>query len=107
MTVAPGRPEERPGLALFALVVMALTALRLLGLWNAQTDLYVDEAQYWTWSQDLAWGYFSKPPFLAWMIAAAEPACGSTEACVRAPSTLSWAATALAVSATAAAHLLQ
>jgi 4-amino-4-deoxy-L-arabinose transferase-like glycosyltransferase len=102
MTVAPGRPEERPGLALFALVVMALTALRLLGLWNAQTDLYVDEAQYWTWSQELAWGYFSKPPFLAWMIAAAEPVCGSTEACVRAPSTLTWAVTALAVFATAA-----
>lgn len=76
--------------------------MRLIGLWTARTDLYVDEAQYWAWSQNLAWGYFSKPPFLAWMIAAAEPLCGSTEACVRAPSTLSWAITALAVSATAA-----
>lgn len=81
---------------------MALTAVRLIGLWTARTDLYVDEAQYWAWSQNLAWGYFSKPPLLAWMIAAAEPVCGSTEACVRAPATLSWAATALAVSATAA-----
>jgi len=76
--------------------------VRLLGLWNAHVDLYIDEAQYWAWSQDLAWGYFSKPPFLAWMIAAAEPVCGSTEACVRAPSTLSWAVTALAVFAAAA-----
>ena len=76
--------------------------MRLLGLWTARTDLYVDEAQYWAWSQDLAWGYFSKPPFLAWMIAAAEPVCGSAEACVRAPSTFSWAVTALAVFATAA-----
>nr|WP_245157818.1 glycosyltransferase family 39 protein [Brevundimonas sp. A19_0] len=79
-----------------------MTAVRLIGLWTARTDLYVDEAQYWAWSQDLAWGYFSKPPFLAWMIAAAEPLCGSTEACVRAPSTLSWAVTTLAVSAAAA-----
>lgn len=82
--------------------VAALTLVRLIGLWTARTDLYVDEAQYWTWSQHLAWGYFSKPPFLAWLIAAAEPVCGSTEACVRAPSTLSWAVTALAVIATAA-----
>lgn len=76
--------------------------MRLIGLWAARTDLYVDEAQYWAWSQNLAWGYFSKPPLLAWMIAAAEPLCGSTEACVRAPSTLSWALTTLAVSAAAA-----
>lgn len=102
MSLAPRRPEERSGLALFALVVMGLTAVRLIGLWSARTDLYVDEAQYWAWSQDLAWGYFSKPPFLAWMIAAAEPVCGSTEACVRAPSALSWAVTALAVFAAAA-----
>ena len=102
MCVPPERPEDRPGFALYVLVVAVLTAVRLLGLWNAHVDLYVDEAQYWAWSQDLAWGYFSKPPFLAWMIAAAEPVCGSTEACVRAPSTLSWAVTALAVFAVAA-----
>ena len=27
-----------------------------------------DEAQYWTWSQKLAIGYYSKPPFIAWQI---------------------------------------
>ena len=32
--------------------------------------LYVDEAQYWTWAQNLDWGYFSKPPVIAWLIAA-------------------------------------
>lgn len=102
MSHASDRSVGRSGLALFALVVMGLTAVRLVGLWSAQTDLYVDEAQYWAWSQNLAWGYFSKPPLLAWMIAAAEPVCGSTEACVRSPSTLSWAVTALAVFAAAA-----
>lgn len=30
--------------------------------------LYVDEAQYWTWSQNMAWGYFSKPPGVAALI---------------------------------------
>ncbi len=27
-----------------------------------------DEAQYWTWSQILDWGYYSKPPGVAWEI---------------------------------------
>jgi len=27
-----------------------------------------DEAQYWTWSQKLDWGYYSKPPLIAWQI---------------------------------------
>ncbi len=27
-----------------------------------------DEAQYWTWSQALDWGYYSKPPGIAWQI---------------------------------------
>jgi len=30
--------------------------------------LYVDEAQYWTWAQNLDWGYFSKPPGIAALI---------------------------------------
>ena len=28
----------------------------------------LDEAQYWTWSRELAFGYFSKPPMIAWLI---------------------------------------
>lgn len=27
-----------------------------------------DEAQYWTWSRALDWGYYSKPPGIAWQI---------------------------------------
>jgi 4-amino-4-deoxy-L-arabinose transferase-like glycosyltransferase len=29
-----------------------------------------DEAYYWDWSRQLAWGYYSKPPMVAWLIAA-------------------------------------
>lgn len=32
--------------------------------------LYIDEAQYWTWARHLDWGYFSKPPGVAALIAA-------------------------------------
>lgn len=66
------------------LILLALLAVRLLGLLFARTDLFFDEAQYWTWSQDLAFGYFSKPPLIAWTIRATTSLCGDGEACVRA-----------------------
>lgn len=73
--------------------------MRLIGLQLSVTDLYVDEAQYWVWAQTPAWGYFSKPPLVAWLIAAAEPVCGSGPACVRTPSVLIWAVIPLIVAA--------
>ena len=32
-------------------------------------DLFGDEAQYWLWSKNLDFGYYSKPPLLSWTIA--------------------------------------
>jgi 4-amino-4-deoxy-L-arabinose transferase-like glycosyltransferase len=78
-----------------ALVVVALTIVRLIGLRLSSVDLFVDESQYWSWSRELAFGYFSKPPLLAWLIAAAEHVCGSSEACVRAPVPLIYLGTSL------------
>ena len=37
-------------------------------IWNGAIGLSPDEAQYWTWSQALDWGYYSKPPGIAWQI---------------------------------------
>jgi 4-amino-4-deoxy-L-arabinose transferase-like glycosyltransferase len=71
-----------------AVIVCALTIVRLAGLRFSTVDLFFDESQYWSWSQDLALGYFSKPPLLAWLIAAAEHLCGQSEACIRAPAPL-------------------
>jgi len=88
---------ERRGFLLFCAAVAALTAVRLLGLMLATTDLYVDEAQYAVWAQTPAWGYYSKPPMIAWLIGGAASVCGWGEACVRAPSTLVWAITPLFV----------
>ncbi|NGX43029.1 MAG: hypothetical protein K940chlam7_01320 [Chlamydiae bacterium] len=42
-----------------------------------------DEAQYWTWSQDLYWGYYSKPPAIAWQIWLGTKVFGNTELGVR------------------------
>lgn len=61
----------------------ALLALRLAAIHAATIDLVPDEAQYWSWSQELAFGYFSKPPMIAWIIRAAAAVCGDGEACIR------------------------
>ena len=75
-----------PSLGLVLAALAALTAIRIVGLRYSVVDLFFDEAQYWAWSRELAFGYFSKPPLLAWIIAAFDPLCGSGEACVRAAS---------------------
>ncbi len=31
-------------------------------------SLFFDEAQYWDWSRDLQWGYYSKPPVIAGLV---------------------------------------
>lgn len=54
----------------FLITLVALTALRIKALQLSPVDLSQDEAQYWAWSQTLAWGYFTKPPLIAWAIAA-------------------------------------
>ncbi len=60
-----------------ALFILAVTAWRVLTLLFDQTDLWVDEAQYWLWSQNLDWGYFSKPPLIAFWLAAVTELAGS------------------------------
>ena len=50
-------------------IVFALTVVRLLWIASGATDLYPDEAQYWLWSLTPDWGYYSKPPVVAWLIA--------------------------------------
>src|SRR4029078_5300022 len=39
-----------------------------------------------TWSRELSFGYFSKPPMIAWVIRAASAVCGDGEVCIRASS---------------------
>jgi len=84
-----------------ALALAVLTAIRIAGLHVSVVDLYMDEAQYWAWSRELAFGYFSKPPLLAWIIAATDQVCGSGEACVRVASPLLHFVTALVIYAIA------
>lgn len=48
--------------------VLLVTLFRVGFLLIDKTDLFVDESQYWLWSRDLDFGYYSKPPLIAWVI---------------------------------------
>lgn len=61
----------------------ALTLARVIALGLSEAQLYPDEAQYWGWAQSLSFGYFSKPPLIAWMIALTTGLLGDTEFGVR------------------------
>src|SRR5438128_8810051 len=101
LTDITGRSRVVPGLGLAAVILALLTVIRLAGLKLSVVNLFFDEAQYWAWSRELAFGYFSKPPLLAWVIAVAERVCGSSEACIRAPAPIFYFGTSLLVYAVA------
>src|SRR5690606_16642579 len=50
------------------LLVFLVATFVLNLLQSANTELLLDEAYYWYYSQNLAWGYFDHPPMVAWMI---------------------------------------
>nr|WP_307156572.1 glycosyltransferase family 39 protein [Rhizobium paknamense] len=49
-------------------LILLITLYRIVMLHFDGTDLFVDEAQYWQWSRQLDFGYYSKPPMIAWVI---------------------------------------
>ena len=80
------RPQGLTGAAAWRVVLAlaaGLTLLRLAALFLTPLELYPDEAQYWLWSRALDWGYVSKPPMIAWLIAATTGIGGDGEAWVR------------------------
>lgn len=50
------------------IIFLTISIIRAYFLSISSVDLYVDEIQYWWWSKDLAWGYYSKPPMIAVLI---------------------------------------
>ena len=64
-------------------LIAGLLLIRLVLVFASPFELYADEAQYWRWGQTLDWGYYSKPPLIAWTIALSSSLFGDTEAGVR------------------------
>lgn len=93
MPSSPVRPAERAAVAaddaqadLWAArwawralgLVAALCALRLIANAFPPSALHFDEAQYWTYGEELAGGYYSKPPLAAWLIRLSTEIFGDT-----------------------------
>jgi 4-amino-4-deoxy-L-arabinose transferase-like glycosyltransferase len=94
----PRRGEEAEADARATLMLaVALSLARLVALFRSPLELYPDEAQYWLWSRTLDFGYWSKPPMIAWAIRAATLAAGDAEPWVRAPAVVFQAGAMLAV----------
>ena len=82
MTNIPRKPaRDYHKFVLFLLLGLGL--VRLIGLYFSPVNLHGDEAQYWAWSRTFDWGYFSKPPMIAWVIGATTSIFGNAEWAVR------------------------
>jgi 4-amino-4-deoxy-L-arabinose transferase-like glycosyltransferase len=97
----PLTPDDARTLRLALTVIAAVTLFRLWFLGRSGLELYGDEAQYFAWSRDLAFGYFTKPPLIAWLIAATTSLYGTSEMAVRLAAPLCHALTAGILCATA------
>jgi lipid A galacturonosyltransferase RgtD len=82
---------------------LALAGIALVTLWRiallpfSTAELFVDEAQYWFWGQSLDWGYYSKPPLIAWILRASTEIGSDAPFWIHLPLPLMHAATAVLV----------
>ncbi|NPA94812.1 MAG: phospholipid carrier-dependent glycosyltransferase [Thermodesulfobacteria bacterium] len=72
----------------FVWLLLMTAGVRLAFLLLSPLELSPDEAYYWDWSRNLAWGYYSKPPMVAWLIGAATSILPVSEVGVRFPAVL-------------------
>ncbi|MBN2630874.1 MAG: glycosyltransferase family 39 protein [Rhodobacteraceae bacterium] len=101
------RTKAEPLAAAISLPLVAVLAIAVLTLGRVAlalldaTQLSTDEAQYWAWGQDLAFGAYSKPPLIGWLIRGFTEAFGTSIWAVRLAAPLLHGATALVVLALA------
>ena len=70
-------------LSLFYCFLLVVLMFRVFSNFILNAPLHFDEAQYWTWSRTIQWGYYSKPPLIAWLIKLNAGLCGNQESCLR------------------------
>lgn len=92
LTEAPA--ASRLGMIAVA-AILGLVLFRLVLAVFDRTELSTDEAQYWFWGREWAFGAYSKPPLIGWLIRLATDAMGQTVAAVRLPAVILHGATAL------------
>ena len=83
MAEAPAKPLPGADWRAAIWLTLGLTLARLVALFRTPLELYPDEAQYWLWSRTLEFGYYSKPPIIAWALWATTALGGDAEPWVR------------------------
>lgn len=78
----PSRPTRWQPVGI-GLVLLAILAIHYAIIVLGPLHLSGDEAQYWTWSRHPDWGYYTKAPIIAWIIALGTRIAGNTELGVR------------------------
>jgi len=72
----------------FLFFICTLMICRVLFLYFSNLELSPDEAYYWEWSRRLDWGYYSKPPMVAWIMALSTWLMGNSAFAVRLPAVI-------------------
>ncbi|MEM1343988.1 MAG: glycosyltransferase family 39 protein [Pseudomonadota bacterium] len=99
---ALARAETRRWWLASLALVLGTLAVRLVVLAAEAMPVHFDEAQYWAYGQELAWGYYSKPPGVGAVIALSTGLLGDTLFALRLPSPLAHAGIALLIHLSAA-----
>ena len=81
------------------LLVTLLVSYRIAVIQFHELPLFFDEAYYFYWSLTPDWGYFSKPPMVAWLINLSTSLFSVTDLTVKLASPLLYGLTALIVAA--------
>lgn len=76
-------------------LIVGFAVLRITALAISPVSLYQDESQYWVWSRHFDWGYYSKPPMIAWLISLSTGLLGDSDFAIRLPATLLHTGTAI------------
>ena len=77
------------------LLIFIILCIRIVGLYFSPLEVQGDEAQYWYWSTYFDWGYYSKPPLVAWIIGLFTSIFGNTIFILKLPSFLAHFLTSL------------
>jgi 4-amino-4-deoxy-L-arabinose transferase-like glycosyltransferase len=72
----------------FFILLALVLCWRIIYIALVPLDLTPDESYYWDWSRRLDWGYFSKPPMVAWINALSTGLLGAHTFVVRLPAAI-------------------
>lgn len=93
--MAPAQAVSR--LPLVLLVIIVLACYRAAVIWGYDLPLFYDQAYYYYWSLHPDWGYYSKPPMVAWLIWATTSLFGASELAIASGAIIVYSATAVIV----------